>query len=416
MRLMTLCIAACLLVISPAPGAAGENCTSCHPVVLKGVHAALSCISCHREKPDVIADPASAKHHAAGCVGCHQGYGALFDQPMATRSREKLFVKRTIGRDDPGFFGKTCASCHLKSCTDCHGGNGHAIARATDKSCLNCHRGYFVGADYHGMAPREDSLRYQRGETAYGEKYLKMTPDVHREAGISCGACHSMKSLVAGAKSSRKCTDCHQPKKNVVEHRIAAHMEKLECYACHSAWTAQEYGTFYIRFINSPVQKEFEVDKNSGEYVKSSYLKKQDAPPLGINTQGMVSPIRPEFILYGTTVKNNRPAGKENQLFAAEWKAFFPHTIRRGTPMCDACHQNARRFIMEKKEDRIYNLTADGMTLKSFWDREGQKVVNGDFLPRERYLRMSKKTPAYWRGYLDKWQKLLHRVEGSSSR
>jgi hypothetical protein len=416
MRLMTLCIAACLLVISPAGGVAGENCTSCHRVVLKGVHALLSCVSCHGEKPDVIPDPASGKHHAAGCIGCHQGYGALFDQPMTTRSREKLFVKRTLGREDPGFFEKNCASCHVKSCTDCHGGDGHNITRATDKSCMTCHRGYYVGMEYYGMAPREDSLRYQTGKTAFGEKYLKMTPDVHQEAGMRCGACHSMKSLAAGKKSSKNCVDCHKVRTNVIEHRIGAHMEKLECYACHSAWAAQEYGTFYLRFTNSPVQKEFEVVKNKGEYVKSSYLKKQDSPPLGVNAAGRVSPIRPEFILYATTVRGNKPSGKENQLLAAEWKAFFPHTIRRGTAMCDACHENARRFVMEKKEDRIYNLTADGMTLPSFWDREGQKVVNGDFLPRERYLKMSKKTPAYWRGYLEKWQKLLNRVGSSSSR
>jgi len=416
MRSMMLCIAACLLAINATRGAAGENCTSCHPAAPKGIHAALPCASCHRGKPDVIADPASGKHHAAGCVGCHQGYGALFDQPMATRSREKLFVQRTIGKGDPAFFETNCNACHLKSCTDCHGGDGHNIVRATDKSCLACHKGYYTGMEYYGMAPREDSLRYQRGATAFGEKYLKMTPDVHREAGMGCGVCHAMKSLAAGAKSSRKCTDCHQAKQTAVEHRITAHMEKLECYACHSAWAAQEYGTFYLRFTNSPVQKEFEVAKNSGGYLKSSYLKKQDAPPLGINAAGRVSPIRPEFILYKTTVKNNRPEGKENQLLAAEWKAFFPHTIRRGTPMCDACHENARRFVMEKKEDRIYNLTADGMTLPSFWERAGQEVANGDFLPRARYVRMSKKTPAYWRGYLEKWQNLLNHVAGSSSR
>ena len=415
MRLMMTCIAACLLVINAAGGSAGENCTLCHQVVLKGVHAALPCASCHREKPDVIANPASGEHHAAGCVGCHQGYGAMFDQAMATRSREKLFVQRTIGKSDPGFFGKNCGSCHLRSCTDCHGEDGHNISKATDKSCMTCHKGYYVGMEYYGMAPREDSLRYQTGKVAFGEKYLNMLPDVHAEAGITCGACHSMKSLVSGAKSSRKCIDCHRVQKAAVEHRISAHMERLECYACHSAWAAQEYGTFYLRFTNSPVQKEFEVVKNSGGYVKSSYLKKQDAPPLGINAGGKVSPIRPEFILYGTTVKNNRPAGKENLLLAAEWKAFFPHTIRRGTVMCDGCHESPRRFIMEKKEDRIYNLPADGMTLPSFWDRTGQKVTNGCFLPRERYFRMSKKTPAYWRGYLEKWQKLLNRVDGSSS-
>ena len=415
MRWMMICIAACLLAINPANGVAGENCTSCHRVVMKGVHAALPCASCHREKPGVIANPASGEHHAAGCIGCHKGYGALFDQVMATRSRERLFVRRTIGTRDPDFFGKNCRSCHLRSCTDCHGGDGHNIVRATGKSCMTCHKGYFVGMEYYGMAPREDSLRYQRGKVAFGENYLKMLPDVHAEAGMTCEACHSMKSLVTGAKSSKKCTDCHQVKKAAVEHRIGAHMKKLECYACHSVWSAQEYGTFYLRFINSPVQKDFEVVKNNGGYVKSSYLKKQDAPPLGINAAGKVSPIRPEFILYTTTIKNNRPAGKENQLLAAEWKAFFPHTIRRGTPMCDACHENSRRFIMEKKEDRIYDLPGDGMTLSSFWDQTGQKVTNGDFLPRERYLRMAKKTPAYWRGYLEKWQKLLNRVDGSSS-
>ncbi len=55
--------------------------------------------------------------------------------------------------------------------------------RQADRVCFTCHKGYFVGTDYYGMAPREDSLRYQRGEVAYGETYLKMTPDVHAEKG-----------------------------------------------------------------------------------------------------------------------------------------------------------------------------------------------------------------------------------------
>ncbi|HBB16659.1 MAG TPA: cytochrome C, partial [Syntrophus sp. (in: bacteria)] len=63
--------------------------------------------------------------------------------------------------------------------------------------------------------------------------------------------------------------------------------------------------------------------------MKSAYLRKQDAPPLGINAAGKVSPIRPEFIVYFTEIRNDRPVGQENRLLAAEWKAFFPHTIRR---------------------------------------------------------------------------------------
>jgi len=414
-RSMMLCIAVCLLALSAASGLAGENCLLCHQVGLKGIHASFPCTSCHGDKVKALANPAAAGHRVTGCTECHQGYGELFDHAMGTRNREKLFVERTVGRSDPAFFQKNCNSCHLRSCTDCHGGNGHNIAQATDKSCLTCHRGYFVGTDYYGLAPREDSLRYQRGQVAFGERHLKMLPDVHAEAGMTCGACHSMKSLVAGVKSSKKCLDCHRVKTAVVEHRISAHMEKMECFACHSAWAPQEYGTFYLRFTGSLSQKDYQVRKNSGDYVKSAYLRKQDSPPLGVNSDGKVSPIRPEFIIYFTDIMNDRPVGTENRLLAAEWKAFFPHTVRRGTVMCDGCHDNPRRFIMEKKEERIYRLQADGMTLPSFWERTGQKVTNGDFLSPARYKRLAKRTPAYWRGYIEKWQKLVNRVASSSA-
>ena len=81
------------------------------------------------------------------------------------------------------------------------------------------------------MAPREENMRYQRGPTPYGEPFLKMLPDVHAERGMGCSACHSMKSLVAGQRSSKSCRECHQPDPKVIEHSIAAHMEKLECAA-----------------------------------------------------------------------------------------------------------------------------------------------------------------------------------------
>jgi len=424
-RLTILCIAVCWLALNAATGGAGENCKECHQVALKGIHAALPCLACHLSESNTLANPAAGALRAAGCAGCHRGYDGLFDHAMATRTPERLFVERSVGRFDPGFFEKKCGSCHLTSCTDCHGGSGHELTRATDRSCFACHKGYFVGTDYYGMAPREDSLRYQRGEVAYGETFLKMTPDVHAEAGLTCSACHSMASLVAGAKSSKGCRDCHQPSLKVVEHRIAAHLEKLECYACHSAWAPQEYGTFYLRFADSTSQEDYEVKENSGNYVKSAYLRKQDAPPLGINRRGKVSPIRPEFVLYFSDIRNERPVGSwpagnadtmENRLLAAEWKAYFPHTVRRGTVMCEGCHDNPRRYLMESPGDRIYQLRTDGMTLPSFWDRSGQQVVNGAFLPVERYRLVTGKTPAYQRAYLEKWQSLIKHVEDSSGR
>lgn len=419
-----LCIAACWLALSATPGRAAENCKVCHRVTLEGVHARLACLSCHLSESATLANPAAAAGGAQGCSGCHAGYARLFDHAMGTRDRERRFVERSIGRFDAGFFENRCGSCHLAGCTDCHGGSGHRVTRASDRSCFACHKGYFVGTDYYGMAPREDSLRYQRGELAYGQSFLKMTPDVHAEAGLGCAACHSMASLVAGEKSSKGCRDCHRVSQKVVEHRIAAHLEKLECYACHSAWAAQEYGTFWLRFVDSSVQEEFEVKENAGSYVKSAYLRKQDAPPLGLNAAGKVSPIRPQFLLYFSDIRNDRVVGAwtagsqdllENRLLAAEWKAFFPHTVRRGTVMCEGCHDTPRRYLLEAPQDRIYQLQADGMTLPSFWDRSGQKVVNGDFLPMARYRRVAAKTQEYQRAYLEKWQQLIKHVEASSS-
>jgi hypothetical protein len=408
-HLMMRCIVALFLLLSTAAAQGKENCKVCHKKVLKGVHKGFPCLSCHLANARLVANPASRESGAAGCVGCHKGYAALFSQAMGTRKGERSFVRNSYGRMDTGFFEKNCGACHLKGCTDCHGGRGHEIRRPVDRDCFACHKGYFVGTDYYGMAPREDSTRYQRGEVAYGEAYLKMTPDVHAEAGLPCAACHSMRSLLAGRKSAKGCTDCHAVKKSVPEHRVAAHLEKMECYACHSA--------FYLRFTNSPSQERYALrrDQSSEEYVKSAYLRKQDAPSLGLNGRGRVSPIRPQFIAYFTDIRNDRAIWDENRLLAANWKAFFPHTVRRGTVMCEGCHDNPRRFVQERKEDRIYRLQAEGMTLSSFWDARGQQVMNGTFYPAERYRLLGRKTDAYKRVYLEKWQSLVNHVEPSSA-
>ncbi|OFZ20309.1 MAG: hypothetical protein A2X94_02780 [Bdellovibrionales bacterium GWB1_55_8] len=218
-----------------------------------------------------------------------------------------------------------------------------------------------------------------------------------------------MKSLAAGQRASKTCQDCHRADPSVLEHRIAAHLEKMECYACHSAWAPQEYGTFILQ--GSDAQELFELNFNQGGYAKSSYLKKQDAPPLGLNARGKVSPIRPQFILYFSGIGKDRAIGKENQQLAAEWRAFFPHTVRKGAPMCDACHDNPRRFVCEAPESRIYELRKDGFSLDSFWDRSGQKVVNGEFMPLDRVTKMSEKSPAYKKAYVEKWKSLIDRVE-----
>jgi hypothetical protein len=395
---------------------AGENCSTCHREVLQGVHAKLPCLVCHLRESNTVGNPAAISNRAAGCVACHKGHERIFDHAMATRSGERQFVQRSYARVDSNFWEKNCNGCHVQGCLDCHG-EGHNITRPSVGTCQACHRGYFTGWDYSGRAPREANMRYQRGIAVNGETFLKMLPDVHYAAGMSCGACHSMASLARGEKASKRCRDCHDPSPKIIEHRIDAHLERIECYACHAAWAPQEYGTFFLRFRDPKLKEEFDLKAgDSAEYLASAYLKKQDAPPLGVNSRGRVSPIRPQFIAYYTDILSARNGGPENTLLAAEWRAYFPHTIQRGTVTCEGCHDNPRRFLLEPPGRRIYQLQRDGMRLESFWSQNGQRVVNGDFMAASRYLAMSNKSPGYTKAYIEKWKTFLNHVDPSSQR
>lgn len=396
MRLLTLLIISfCLVMTLNAAASSG----------------ALQCAVCHRDAG--ASSNVSRTVRGAGCAECHRGYERIFDHAMGTRSGEKQFVQRSYGRFDSAFWDKNCNSCHLSGCLDCHFEG--AVAKPSVAVCQKCHNGYYTGWDYSGRAPREDSMRYQRGSVVNGATFLKMLPDVHYSAGMTCGACHSMNSLAEGKKSSKDCRDCHKPDLKVLEHSISAHMERLECYACHSAWAPQEYGTFFLRFRDLRMKDDFDLKSGpSVEYLRSAYLKKQDAPPLGINSRGKVSPIRPMFISYYTDIMRARNDGPENTLLAAEWRAYFPHTVQRGSVTCEGCHDNPTRFLLEPESVRIYNLEKDGMGLESFWLQKGQRVSNGSFMAASRYLRMSSKSPAYTKAYIEKWKTFLNRVENSS--
>ena len=134
----------------------------------------------------------------------------------------------------------------------------------------------------------------------------------------------------------------------------------------------------------------------------------------GVNDRGRISPIRPQFIAYYSDLRGGGPPEIENRLLAAQWKAFFPHTVRGGTVMCDDCHDNRRRYLLEKEEERIYRIDLDEMGLTSFWNQTGQKVSNGSFVSPQRFSVITKKSAAYSKAYVAKWKSLLDRVEDSS--
>ncbi len=323
----------------------------------------------------------------------------IFSHNMATREREIRFVKKSIKDRDPLFFKKNCGYCHVKSCFDCH---FKEKTLPTTYTCLNCHRKYFIGIEYIGLAEKEDNIRYKRGVKFKGDYYLKMRADIHYRAGIPCRKCHTMKSFLNNKKSTYTCSSCHVPDKEIIEHQVPEHLKNLECYACHSSWTVQEYGTFFIHFKNSKAYEFYPLKRVSKDYIKSSFMKIYSIPSLGINKSGKVSPIRPEFILYSTIVEKNKVI-EENKLLVAQWKAVFPHTVQRGSVICDRCHFSPKRFLLQKS--KIFKLNK--MRLIDFWYQKSQKVINGTFFGYKRFNKISKPNKRFVSLYEKKWQQIL---------
>lgn len=146
---------------------------------------------------------------------------------------------------------------------------------------------------------------------------------------------------------------------------VKKHMEKLECYACHSTWAAQYYGFKHaidytkqsIDWLNSAEKVEADgttADRN-GNYVMQagaptawdySHVRWEN-PPLGINGEGRVTPLVGVIQTVGTVID---PAGKtiiwnnvaqtEEGYNAIEMAPLHPHTSSKESRECADCHGN----------------------------------------------------------------------------
>ncbi|PIE91315.1 MAG: hypothetical protein CR997_01680 [Acidobacteria bacterium] len=148
--------------------------------------------------------------------------------------------------------------------------------------------------------------------------------------------------------------------------KIAEHMQKLECYACHSTWVPQYYGFKYvidytkqsIDWLDSP--EIYGADGTTADY-KGEYVMQPGAntnwdyshvrweqPPLGINGEGRVSPLTGVIQTVGTvldpqgkTIVWNYVAKTDQGYNAIELAPLNPHTTSRASRECTDCHGNS---------------------------------------------------------------------------
>ncbi|HEX9023976.1 MAG TPA: selenite/tellurite reduction operon b-type cytochrome iron-sulfur cluster-binding subunit ExtO [Geobacteraceae bacterium] len=319
---------------------AEETCTVCHRVAQRGAHAALPCLACHLREDATIGDPAHIANRAVGCATCHGGHERIFDHAMAVPSGKCSSMQHRYATPDSGFWETNCGSCHIQGCQDCHG-NGHAVTTPAVGICQGCHRGYFAGWDASARSPRADEVRYQGGIAASSATLPRPLPDVHYASGLTCGACHSMTSLAQGQSSSKGCQDCHIPHPDVIEHRILAHLERLECYACHSPWASRKHSMFRDEGLLEGFESWEMANAVSPGY---AFLLNRDAliqlnlPPLAVPS--------PFAGVYSATPLGYKGL-PENFLLAGEVRAWASHAVQRSSVTCDQCHHALQRFLLE---------------------------------------------------------------------
>ncbi len=206
------------------------------------------------------------------------------------------------------------------------------------------------------------------------------------------------------------------PDAEVAMDKVAGHMEKMECYACHSDWAPQCYGchvtvdysggkegTDWVAIGNSYTERsDGTVDTSlttPGKVTEGRGYLRWEEPVLGINGEGRVTPIIPgcqvvytvigpdgESVghnLIGRTPPGVEGGGPQGQR-GMDMAPAQPHTAGRKARTCESCHSNPKAlgygiqegvFLQGYDQERIIDLRGpDGEVLPSRYSVQMQAV------------------------------------------
>ncbi|MBI2437504.1 MAG: hypothetical protein HYV36_01645 [Lentisphaerae bacterium] len=386
------------------------------------------CLRCHLWSDGRQGD---GDYRASGCAACH----VLYSNKGTYEGNDKAIPKDQ--KDRPRF---------------------HRITKKIPETqCLHCHsRGGRTGVSFIGAIESDDYGTPWTGEGAkqgklHGKFYNHLQADIHYEKGMTCIDCHTMNDLHGDGNIYLKrehaveieCHDCHgtmkersnlksswgnpltnieetdgkvvltsklSGKKHVVPQlkeaalspeghaamaAIPAHIEKLECYACHARWAPQCYGCHAKQDLSAP-GGDWLLGKKGGDPSKTSHEGNRDqktyawsesrsyvrweSPLLGINSEGKVSPFITGCQVFFTQVKdgksivNNKVYTNTDGISGISHAPIQPHTVTKAARRCSDCHDNPKALGLG---GGIYNIKAnfpDGAPIAF----ELERIVNED--------------------------------------
>ncbi|WP_145168680.1 multiheme c-type cytochrome [Rubripirellula lacrimiformis] len=449
----------------------GMGCSSCHiPYGNEGFyegddasiphddpgHMLVHSIQGTREAKVTVHDETYSGIPVETCTTCHDrgkrigvSFQGLMESPYHAPyaadggDQPKLHTKHYIAMEQDVHYqkGMTCQDCHTSM--DVHGDGFLAAANlaAVQIECSDCHGtpemypwelplGYM---DEFEMSPAQGSPRgtatqslphTQQGSpvdvrdglllTARGNPYENVVRVgdeiiVHTAAGKDI-VMKPLKKLVDEKKISQRGL--------VSMMGVSKHLDRMECYTCHSSWTPQCYGCHvkidysqkdkcpecneskenfdWVAAGRKHMEPEHAADRGETGYdtvipgkitEQRSYLRWEE-PMLGVNGEGRVTPLapgcQPSVTLIGQdgkpillnhifmTQPNVEGGGDEGQL-AIDMSPTQPHTTTKEARTCESCHAS----------DKALGL---GIGSTRPWDQQHTvdlETVDGKILPQK---------------------------------
>ncbi len=310
--------------------------------------------------------------------------------------------------------------------------------------CIHCHnRGGRTGVSFIGTiesdgyaSPWSCKPGEKGGKKIHGKYYNHLTPDLHYKKGLYCIDCHTEADVHGdGNIYSKKeqaveieCQDCHgtmnkksnlktswgnhlknlKKKKDKIIlfskrgkiHKVPqvfdiirgknkrakasmgnrAHMERLECYACHAPWAPQCYGchaqqdesTHSFDWLDTKISSDPTQSGRAKNRKKTAYkwwetrsFIRWERPSLGINSEDKVSPFIPGCQVIFTQIGPDGKCKIYNKIFktldgiwAIATNPIQPHTISKRARTCEDCHSNPKALglgmgIYDSKENGL---------------------------------------------------------------
>ncbi len=348
-----------------------------------------------------------------------------------------------IEKDGKLVTGLLCQDCHTTNAMHGNGNIGSTTLATIEVECADCHGtpesypwelpigyGDEFGKDLKGMPargvadqpmrvtqefgivyPREDGYLLSARGNAFGNVVRKgNSVIVHSDGGYDFEA-PTLKKLLQNDDWKNK------TKAITAMVNVPQHIEKMECYACHSTWVPQYYGYKYvidytkksIDWLQSPEQydkdgttadyhQQYAMQTGAPTYGDYSHVRWEN-PALGINGEGRVSPLVGVIQTISTvigeddeTIVWNRTYKTKAGYNAMELAPVNPHTASLEARDCADCHGNSAAMgygidggsydaapQMAKYAD-IVDKDADNVSSHTMAQIEAIKELHGDFM------------------------------------